>query len=79
MQLSKAQYDAAFGDEAVRSGDGAEDSAARQSASVASDEATGAIIGEVKLEVFYNDGNKVRRRETQQQTRCSDMLCRHSR
>ena len=58
-QLSKEQYDAAFGDKAQQSGAGSS-LAAEQSASSAADEPTGGIIGEVDLEVFYNDGNKVR-------------------
>ncbi len=60
MQLSKVQYDAAFGDQARPSGDSADEAAGEQSAPDAADEATGAIIGEVNLEIFYNDGNKVR-------------------
>jgi len=61
MQLSKAQYDAAFGDQARPSGDSADEADAEQAAPAAADEATGAIIGEVNLEIFYNDGNKVRK------------------
>ena len=60
LQLSKAQYDAAFGDQARSSENSAGEAAAMQTASAGPDEATGAIIGEVDLEVFYNDGNKVR-------------------
>ena len=72
-QLSKAQYDAAFGDQARPSGDSTDEAAAEQSAPAAADEATGAIIGEVDLEIFYNDGNKVRNSDAHSQT-----LCRHT-
>ena len=67
-QLSKAQYDAAFArdreveDAASSSSSNAtgSGSADDDSAAGAADERTGGIIGEVDLEVFYNDGNKAR-------------------
>jgi hypothetical protein len=68
LQLSKAQYDAAFArDREVEDAASSPSSDPAGSGSVAAepaasvpDERTGGIIGEVDLEVFYNDGNKVR-------------------
>ena len=62
LQLSKAQYEAAFGNQPQPSGDAVGEAVAEQSAPVAAEQPTGGIIGEVDLEVFYNDGNKARTR-----------------